>query len=180
VEDETDLMLFPPLRAGWGLKGEPLQVPISGKNARRVVFGAMNLRNGQLWLLTQYRQRADDFQEFLEYLRECYPRRLIALLLDEDSSHTDEETEGVAEDLSIEFIWLPKRSPKLNPLDRLWGKGKDIVSANRQYSTIDEQVERFLLYLAGLSPWEVLHKAGVLSPRFWLRSALSKKLPMRV
>ena len=135
----------------------------------------MYLRNGQLWLLGQHRQRAEDFQEFLEYLRERHPRRRIALLLDEDSSHTDEETQDMAEDLSIEFIWLPKRSPKLNPLDRLWGKGKDIASGNRQYSTIDEQLERFLLYLARLSPWEVLHKAGVLSPRFWLKSALSKK-----
>lgn len=171
------MLLFPPLRAAWGLKSELLNVPISGRNARRVVFGAMNLCSGQLWLLTQHRQRAEDFQEFLEYLHEGHPRRRIALLLDEDSSHTDEETQDMAEDLSIELIWLPKRTPKLNPLDHLWGEGKDIVSGNRQYATIDEQVERFLFYLANLSPWEVLHKAGVLSPKFWLRTVLCQKLP---
>jgi hypothetical protein len=166
AEDETDLLLFPPLRAGWGRKGEPLAVPISGRNARRVVFGAMNLLNGELWLLPEPHQRADDFQEFLEYLCEYHRRRHLALLLDEDSSHTDEETQSLAEDLAIEFIWLPKRAPKLNPLDHLWGHGKDIVSANKQYTTIDEQVERFLLYLNRLSQWEVLHKAGILSPKF--------------
>jgi transposase len=174
VEDETDLLLFPPLRAGWGRKGEPFNVPISGKNARRVIFGAMNLRDGSLYLLAQHRQRAEDFQEFLEYLRGYHGRRHMALLLDEDSSHTDEETQDMAEDLSIKFIWLPKRSPKLNPMDHLWGQAKDVVSANKQYTTIDEQVERFLPYLANLSKWEVLHTAGVLSPEFWLRSALSK------
>ena len=33
-EDETDLLLFPPLRAAWGLRGQPTEVPISGFNAR--------------------------------------------------------------------------------------------------------------------------------------------------
>jgi hypothetical protein len=35
-------------------------------------------------------------------------------------------------------------------------------------------VFRFLQYLTALSPWEALHKAGALSPKFWLRAALSK------
>jgi hypothetical protein len=30
AEDETDLRLFPPLRCGWAVKGEPAAVPISG------------------------------------------------------------------------------------------------------------------------------------------------------
>src|SRR5262249_29312866 len=34
-EDETDLHLFPPLRAGWFLRGEPAEVPISGGKAKR-------------------------------------------------------------------------------------------------------------------------------------------------
>ncbi|MEN6496207.1 MAG: transposase [Thermoguttaceae bacterium] len=172
AEDETDLLLFPPLRAAWGLKAKPLSVPISGRNARRVVFGAIDLRKGDLWWLTQAHQTADDFQDFLEYLRDCYRKRHVALLLDEDSSHTDEETEGLAEELSIELIWLPKRAPKLNPMDHLWGQGKNDISANRQYTTIDEQVERFHLYLARLSSEDAIRLAGVLSPTFWLKSVL--------
>lgn len=46
AEDETDLLLFPPLRAGWAKAGEPAQVWLSGWNARRVIFGAMDLRTG--------------------------------------------------------------------------------------------------------------------------------------
>lgn len=176
VEDETDLLLFPPLRAGWGLRGIPLSVPISGINARRVIFGAMNLADGGLWLLAQERQRAEDFQDFLEYLHEFHRHRHVALLLDGDHSHTDEESQDLAENLSMELIWLPKRSPKLNPMDHLWGQAKDIVSANRQNATIEEQVEHFLRYLASLTPEEILHTSGVLSPRFWLKSVLSRKL----
>ncbi len=53
VEDETDLLLFPPLRAGWALRGRPREVRISGQNARRVVFGAMNLCTGRRWFLAR-------------------------------------------------------------------------------------------------------------------------------
>ena len=58
TEDETDLMMFPPLRAGWALRGEPAKVHISGRNARRVIFGAMNLVTGTRLMLPRPRGRA--------------------------------------------------------------------------------------------------------------------------
>jgi len=174
VEDETDLLLFPPLRAGWALRGRPREVPISGQNDRRVVFGAMNLCTGRRWFLVRDRQKAVDFQEFLSLLHAYYRGWHLALLLDEDSSHTATDSLELAYELSIKLIWLPKRAPKLNPLERLWGDGKDVVSANRQYATIEDQVDRFLAYQDSLSPREALHTSGVLSKHFWLRFVLSK------
>lgn len=174
VEDETDLLLFPPLRAGWALRGRPREVPISGQNARRVVFGAMNLCTGRRWFLVRRYRKAPDFQEFLHLLHRHYRGWYPALLLDEDSSHTAHRSVELAEELSIQLISLPKRSPNLNPMDRLWGQGKDVVSANKQYATIDDQAYRFLEYLESLSPRETLRTAGILSKDFWLRSVLSK------
>jgi hypothetical protein len=173
AEDETDLLLLPPLRAGWSLRGQPREVPISGQNARRVVFGAMNLRTAHRLFLVRKNQRAVDFQAFLELLHAHYRGWQVALLLDADSSHTAGASEALAAELDIETIWLPKRAPKLNPMDHLWGDAKDEISANKQYATIDDQVERFLDYLTSLSAWEALTKAGVLSQDFWLRAALS-------
>src|SRR5436189_4501343 len=46
-EDETDLLLFPPLRAAWTLRGQAAPVPISGVNAKRVVFGILNIKTGK-------------------------------------------------------------------------------------------------------------------------------------
>jgi hypothetical protein len=92
--------------------------------------------------------------------------------LDEDSSHTAGASQELTTWSDTELIWLPKRSPKLNPRDHLWGDGKDEISANRQYATIDDQVDRFIQYLSNLSAWEALHKAGVLSKKFWLRTVL--------
>jgi hypothetical protein len=174
VEDETDLLLFPPLRSGWALRGQPREVQISGKNARRVVFGAMNLCTGSRWFLVRDCQKALDFQEFLSLLHAHYRGWHLALLLDEDSSHVANGSLELAAQLSIRLIWLPNRSPNLNPMDRLWGQGKDVVTANRQYATIEGQVDRFQTYLESLSNREALHTAGVLSKGFWLRSVLSK------
>jgi DDE superfamily endonuclease len=96
----------------------------------------------------------------------------VALLLDEDPCHTAKASLKAAEGMTL--LWLPKRSPELNPMDTLWGQGKDVVSANKQYQTLDEQVERFLKYLSGLSGREALHTFGVLSDDFWLKRTLSK------
>lgn len=172
AEDETDLLLFPPLRAGWSLRGEPKEVLLSGRNARRVVFGVMNLRTGTRLFLVREHQRAEDFQAFLRLVQHHYRGWHVALLLDEDSSHTAGASQRLVSCLDIELLWLPKRSPKLNPMDHLWGDGKDQISANRQYATIDDQVEWFVQYLSHLSAWEALHKAGILSKKFWLRTVL--------
>jgi hypothetical protein len=61
-------------------------------------------------------------------------------------------------------------------MDHLWGDAKDVICANRQYATIEEQVTNFIEYLSALTDDESLHKAGVLSKDFWLASVLSKKL----
>jgi hypothetical protein len=132
AEDETDLLLFPPLRAAWSLRGQPAMVWLSGKNARRVVFGTMNLWTGSRLFLVRKNQRAGDFQVFLELLHHHYRGWHVALLLDEDPSHTAQGSAALAEQFDIECLWLPKRCPKLNPMDTLWGQGKDVISANKQ------------------------------------------------
>lgn len=172
AEDETDLMMFPPLRLGWSPRGEPAEVALSGWNARRVIFGAINLKTGTRVLLPRSKNRSGDYQAFLTEIRSRYRGRHIALLLDEGPSHTAKASLRAAEGLTL--LWLPNRTPELNPMDTLWGQAKDVVSANRQYETIEEHVSRFLEYLESLSDRETLHTAGVLSDEFWLKGTLSK------
>ena len=172
AEDETDLLLLPPLRAAWSPRGQAKRVVLSGRNARRTVFGALNLRTGRRLFLPREHQRAVDFQAFLRVVHYSYRGWHVALLLDEDPSHTAKGSVQLADWFDIDLLWLPKRSPQLNPMDTLWGQGKDVISADKQYATIDEQGERFLRYLESLSAWEALHTAGVYSNGFWLRSVL--------
>jgi hypothetical protein len=171
-EDETDLLLFPPLRAAWGKRGESLEVPLSGFNARRVLFGTVNVTTGHRLFLVQPRQRGEDFRAFLPMIRSHYRGWEVALLLDEDPSPTAHDSRQLAERLRIEWIWLPKRCPELNGMDHLWGHGKDPRSANKQYGAIEEQAHDFVAYLQGLSNREALRQAGILSEDFWLRGAV--------
>lgn len=166
--DETDLLLFPRLQSGWAAQGRPSRVELCGGNARRVVFGALNVLSGHRLFLNRHRQRAGEFQDFLRLVHGRYRGWRVALVLDEDSSHTAKASLKLATELGIQLQWLPIRAPELNPMEGLWRDGRRRLCANRQYASVDEQTELFIENLAGLSSQEALTKAGVLSGRFWL------------
>lgn len=132
----------------------------------------MNLRTGARLFLARNTGRSLDFQTFLEGVRSHYRGWHVALLLDEDSCHTAKASVEKATGMTL--LWLPNRSPKLNPIENLWGEGKEVISANKQYSPIEEQAHRLLDYLSGLSNSQTLKVSGALSPKFWLKAALSK------
>jgi hypothetical protein len=73
----------------------------------------MNLRTAHRLFLARENQRSVDFPAFLRLIHQHYRGWHVALLLDEDSSHTAGGSEALAAELGIETIWLPKRSPKL-------------------------------------------------------------------
>lgn len=176
IEDETDLLLFPPLRAGWARRGRSKKGDLSGRNQKRVLFGALHPLTGRRHLLPREHARARDFCAFLRLLRKHYrPHyRPLMLILDEHPSHTAEVSRALADELNILLVFLPKRSPHLNPMDHLWRFAKAAICANRQYRDLDEQVARVLLYLFAMPPREALLKAGILSSHFWLRNLLRR------
>jgi transposase len=167
-EDETDLLLLPPLRAGWFLRGKPATVPVSGENAKRTVFGTLDVETGRRILVARDGACAVDFQSILRLVRHEYGNKEIALLLDGASRHSAHESEGLAAHLGIELIYLPVRCANINPMDRLWRFGKDKICANKQYLSIDYQADHFIEYLLRLTAQEALRKAGINSGRFWL------------
>jgi transposase len=169
AQDETLLRLLPPLRACWALPGEQAIVPISGRNARRALFGALNLCTGHRVLWRGRTIRQDDFCAFLRHLRGRYGKRRIWLLLDEAPCHVARHSQTLARELNIAFIWLPKQCPELNAMDQLWKELKNDIAANRQFSSIDEAACSAENWLLRLSNRQALRKAGVLSKNFWLK-----------
>jgi transposase len=171
-EDETILRLFPVLRRAWSLRGEQASIPITGENAKRVLFGTINLRTGHRIVLRRPNLRQEHFQAFLRRLRRCYPARQIWLLLDEAPSHVAAKSQALAETLDIVLLWLPKQCPELNAMDHLWRELKDDISANYQFKSIDEHADFAEQWVQSLSNTEALRKAGMLSKNFWLKSFL--------
>jgi hypothetical protein len=169
-EDETVLRLFPVLRRAWALQGEQAHVAITGCNAKRVLFGAINLRTGHRLLGRRPTMEQAHFQAFLRLVREAYPGHRIALLLDEAPGHRASKSQGLAAQLDIELIWLPKQCAEFKAMDQLWRELKGHISANYQYPTIDAYATAAEQWIRSLTPTEALRKAGIRSKHFWLKS----------
>lgn len=171
--DTTVLRWFPPLRAAWAFEGEQAEVPITGENEKRALWGALNLCTAHRILARSKRQRQEDFMAFLRRLRRAYSNPPILLLLDQAGAHTATQSQALAEQLGITLLFLPAKSPELNPMDQLWRPLKQNVAANRQYTTVDTEAAAAEAWIQALSPTETLRKAGVLAEGFWLRDLLT-------
>lgn len=78
-------------------------------------------------------------------------------MVDYASWHRSREViEWLAEHPRLELVWLPKGSPKLNPVERIWGKLKDRVAADRWYGTLQALRQAAERFLDSLSPQEAL------------------------
>lgn len=167
--DATILRWFPPLRYTWAFRGQQAQVPITGENAKRVLFAAINPRTGHRLILRRFRQRQEDFQEFLRYLRRRYGGRPLWLVLDQASCHQARDSQRLAAKLKITLLWLPKQCPELNPQDHLWRELKGRIVANRQFRSLDQEAQDAESWFLDLSPGQARRKAGILSGNFWLK-----------
>lgn len=170
--DETILRLFPPLRAAWAKRGAQAHVPITGRNDRRVLYGAINVRTGHRIITIGRSTKQVEFHVFLQHLRHCYPGRILCLLLDKHGSHTAPATLRLAASLGIRLLWLPTQAPELNAMDQLWRHLKQWVAANRQYQTIDEEAQTARAWVLGSSLSVALRLAGLTSKDNWLRRFL--------
>ena len=148
-------------------------MPITGQNAKRVLFGAIHLHTGHRVVLMGKRAGGTEARAFFEELRRRYrPAGRIWLLLDRASAHTNDQTLRLAEELRIELVWLPKQWPELNAMDQLWKELKRLIAANRQATSVDALAEEAADWILSLSTEEALRKAGILSPHFWLKHLL--------
>lgn len=167
--DETTLREFPPLRAGWARRGEQAAVVISGRNARRVVHGALNAGTGALVRVVRERSRADDALAFVEALGRLRPGVPKLLVWDNAPPHKPRRVREAAAGAGIEVAFLPVRAPELNPCEDLWRQLKAVVAANRAYPSVDELAERALAWLDGLPAADILRRTGLRSSKFdWL------------
>jgi len=171
--DWTLLRLFPPLRAAWALKGAQATAPITGANAKRVLFGAIDLRTAHRVVLVRRHAGGGDARAFLSELRRRYRRAgTIWLLVDRASAHTGHQTQALATALGIRMLWLPKQAPELNAMDQLWRELKRLIAANRQAKTIDVLAADATSWVLDLTPRQARRKASMSSKRFWLRKLL--------
>jgi transposase len=167
--DETTLREFPPLRAAWAKRGEQAVVVVSGRNARRVLHGALNAATGDLALLVRERSRQDDCLAFVEALGQVRPHVPKLLVWDNAPPHHPKRVQAAAAAAHITIAWLPFRAPELMPCEDLWRLTKAVVAANRVYDSVQQLAEQAVSWLQALPPFERLRQSGLLSAKFqWL------------
>ena len=169
VADETGLREFPPLRAGWSQRGVPAIVTISGRNARRTLFGALQVSTGELVCTVRERGRTEDVLAAIATLGAVRPEVPKLLIWDNAPPHHPHRVRDAAAAAGITLAFLPFRSPELMPLEDLWRGLKQTVAANRGYASLEELVARALTWLHGMSDAERLRRCGFHSSKYhWL------------
>lgn len=168
--DETTLRAFPPLRAAWARRGEQQVGVISGRNARRVVHGALNIVTGQMVRVVRERGRGADSAVLIDALAAHCPTGMPHLLIgDTAPPHHPHAARDAAAAAGITIGWLPYRSPELNGCEDVWREVQRVVAANRAYATVDAWAERGVNWLDDHTPQEILQIAGLPSSKFdWL------------
>ena len=169
VGDETTLREFPPLRAAWARRGAQVEVVISGRNARRVLHGLLNVASGEVLHLVRERGRGEDCAAALAALARRRPTSPKLLVWDNAPPHHTHAARDAARAAWVELAWLPFRSPELNPCEDLRRHLKRAVAANRAYPSVDALGGHAAAWLDALAPNDVLRLAALHSSKFqWL------------
>jgi len=158
AEDEADQHLLPVLRAMWQRIGQQVGIPTPGQNAKRGIFGALNLRTGAwLYHLTLHKRSAD-FIAFLTQVLVAYPAGQVYVLLDNASIHTSRMVQHwLVTQGRLVLVYLPTYSGhQLNPVEKIWWALKGTIAANRMFRTLAELDAAIAEYFADLSPARAL------------------------
>lgn len=158
AEDECDLHLLAVVRAMWQRVGIQTRIPTPGQNAKRGIFGSLNLRTGEWFYHLTEHKRGAEFIAFLAQLLDAYPLGQIYVLVDNASIHTSKAVkQWVADHFRLELVYLPTYSGhKLNPVEKVWWALKGEIAANRCFRTLkdlDVAIQRFFI---GFVPTDVL------------------------
>lgn len=142
---------------------------ISGRNARRVVHGMLNVASGELVHLVRERGRGPDCAAAVAALGRLRPAVPKLLIWDNAPPHHTHAARDAAAAAGVELAWLPFRAPELNPSEDLWRQLKATVAANRAYDSVDTLARRAAAWLDSLAAEQVLQLTGLRARKFdWL------------
>ena len=124
-----------------------------GWNRSIKVFGAKNALTGTFLSRVFDTSNAQRFIAFLLAILEAYPMGQIYIIVDNASwHHAHLVLDWLTTHRRLEWVWLPTGSPKLNPVERIWGKLKAQVAANHWYGTLNAIRKAAEDFLDSLSP----------------------------
>lgn len=156
--DECDLHLLSPVRAMWQRLRTQVHLTTPGQNAKRPIFGGLNVRTGQWFARLADHKRTTDFIAFLADLLAAYPVGRLYVILDNSSIHSSKALrEWVAAHAQIDLVYLPTYcGHRYNPVEKVWWRFKGAIAANRCVRSLAELDDVARQWFAHLSPDQAL------------------------
>jgi len=157
-QDESTFYLLPILRSMWSRVGEQFKVlTYSSWNKNFKVFGAVNKYSGKFTYQTFDKCNGENFIEFLKTTLKDYPIGMVYMILDNASFHKSKLVKAwLEQNPRIELLFLPTRSPRLNPVEKVWWYVKPKVYANKWLGDIDFLKEKTLEILENFTNEKIL------------------------
>jgi len=162
AQDECDCHLLPVLRAMWQRRGEQADIPTPGQNAKRGVFGALDLRTGRWFYQLTEHKRSVEFIAFLTTLLTAYSQGVIYVIVDNASIHTSKAVKAwLAAQSRLQLIYLPTYSGhQLNPVEKVWWDLKACIAANHGFKTLAELDKAIRQYFTNMTAQAMLTLAN--------------------
>lgn len=143
--DEAEALTHPYLAHSWAGRGADLRVEAPGQAKKRALLGALDHAAGELIVTTGATKRSGDFVDLLTRLDRAYgPRpgregRPVVLVLDNGPIHTSKATrKALAARPWLRVEWLPRYTPALNDIERVWCDLKRHHRAHRTFTDAND------------------------------------------
>jgi transposase len=155
--DELDLHLLPKVGAQWMPQGTQVEVMTPGKNERRYLAGALDLRTGRVHHCVWFRKLTGLFLDLLNRLDRAYPARRfdrVYVVADNCKIHKAAPVRRWLQQHSrFVLLFLPTYCPRANPIERCFGDLHDKVTRNHRRKRMRDLVNDVQKHLAQNGPW---------------------------
>jgi len=138
-EDEVDIHLNPKIGLDWMGYGQQKSVWTPGKNQKRYLAGAMDVRTGMVHWVEAEKKDSWLFLEMLHRLTKAYPKaKVIHVILDNYSIHHSKIAAVALSNFAsrVRLHFLPPYCPEHNRIERVWLDLHANVTRNHRCKTM--------------------------------------------
>ena len=150
-EDEVDIHLNPKIGLDWMVQGQQKEVRTPGKNEKRYLAGALDVRTGVLTWVEGARKTSYLFLDLLDRLLQQHPQaQRVHLILDNYRIHSSEVVHAALRGYlagRVVLHFLPPYCPDDNRTERVWQDQHANVTRNHRCATMAVLMNQVRYYL---------------------------------
>jgi transposase len=149
-EDEVDVHLNPKIGLDWMGHGQQKEAMTPGKNEKRYLAGAQNVRTGEIHWVEAKQKNSYLFWDLLYTLTKVYAKAtVIHVILDNYGIHSSNIIGVALANFAsrVRLHFLPPYSPDYNAIERVWKDVHANVTRNHNCGTITELMAEVRYYL---------------------------------